>query len=507
MDPSDDAFRQLSEFARDTKKLSSAQALLEWDQQTYMPPAGGDYRAEQLSFLAGLIHERQTHPRVSAWLESLADSSLAADRATATGASIFHWRRQYDKRKRLPRKLVEELAKACALGQMAWIEARRSDDFQKFQPHLSRIVGLKQDEADALGIGESRYDALLDDYEPMARTRDVAAVLTALRRDLVPVTQAILDAPVQNATVPWPAAFPIDQQERLGREAAAAIGFDFSRGRLDTTKHPFCTGLGPHDCRITTRFDAENLSGSFFGILHEVGHGLYEQGLPRDEYGLASGEACSLGIHESQSRLWENLVGRSLGFWRFCYPLAQRAFPQALAHVGLEDFYVAINRVRPSLIRVEADEATYNLHIIIRFELEQALLDNRLTVADLPAAWNQAYEADLGVRPDSDANGVLQDIHWSAGLFGYFPTYSLGNVIACQLFEQANLELGNLSAAFARGEFRPLLHWLRERVHRWGSRFTSAELVQRITQRPIDCGPLIRHLRGKLFPLYGLPAG
>jgi carboxypeptidase Taq len=298
--------------------------------------------------------------------------------------------------------------------------------------------------------------------------------------------------------------FPIEVQDKFGREAAAAIGFDFSRGRLDVTTHPFCTGLGPHDCRITTRFDEHFFSAAFFGILHEAGHGIYEQGLPAEHYGLPLGEAISLGIHESQSRLWENLVGRSRAFWTHFFPLAQQRFPAALSDVKLDEFYFAISDVRPSLVRVEADEATYNLHILVRFELERALLDGDLQASDLPGAWNEKYRQYLGIVPPDNRDGVLQDVHWSAGLIGYFPTYSLGNLYASQFFAQAEAELGNLDGSFARGDFRLLFDWLHDRIHRHGQRYSAAELVQRVTGRPLSAGPLIEHLRAKLGPLYRL---
>jgi carboxypeptidase Taq len=270
------------------------------------------------------------------------------------------------------------------------------------------------------------------------------------------------------------------------------------------TAHPFCCSPGPHDCRITTRYNEHAFSEAFFGILHEAGHGIYEQGLRTDQYGLPPGEATSLGIHESQSRLWENLVGRSRAFWEHFYPQAQRRFAQALSGVSLDDFYFAVNEVRPSLIRVEADEATYNLHILVRFELEQALLDDDLPTGDLPGAWNEKYRSYLGIEPPNDAEGVLQDIHWAGGAVGYFPTYSLGNLYAAQLFAQAEADLGGLADQFAQGAFQPLLEWLCRKIHQHGQRYSAAELVQRITARPLSHNPLIEHLQAKLGPLYGL---
>jgi carboxypeptidase Taq len=298
--------------------------------------------------------------------------------------------------------------------------------------------------------------------------------------------------------------FPIDRQESFGRQVSAAIGFDFRQGRLDVTDHPFCSDVGPRDVRLTTRYDENFLPGALFSTMHEVGHGLYEQGLPAERFGLPTGQATSLGIHESQSRMWENLVGRSRAFWEHFYPTARSTFPDALGPLPLDEFYFAINDVRPSLIRTESDEVTYNLHILIRFELEQALLADDLHVADLPTAWNEKYQQYLGITPPSDADGVLQDVHWSSGAFGYFPTYTLGNLYAAQFFEQANQDLGDLHSSFRDGEFRPLLDWLRANIHAHGRRYSAAQLVERVTGRPLSHDALMRHLRGKFAPLYEL---
>jgi carboxypeptidase Taq len=291
-------------------------------------------------------------------------------------------------------------------------------------------------------------------------------------------------------------------QEALGKMAAERIGFEFGRGRLDVTAHPFCSGLGPHDCRLTTRYDEQYFPTGFYGILHEAGHGIYEQGLRSGKFGLPPGKAVSMGIHESQSRMWENFVGRGREFWKYLLPLAAGHFPQALGDVGLDDFYFAINNVCPSLIRVEADEATYNLHIIIRFELEQELVENRLPVSELPGAWNARYRDYLGIAPPHDGDGVLQDIHWSAALIGYFPTYALGNLYAAQFFQQAHRDMPDLGERLACGEFRPLRQWLLDRIHVRGQCFGPTELVERVTGRPLSHEPLMAHLRGKFSPLY-----
>ncbi len=497
-------YEQLCRHVRQTAVFATIESLLYWDERCMMPPHGGAFRAEQASLLSGLIHERQTDPRLGEWLSELAASPLAADPHSDSGTTIRQIKRLYDKKTRLPRELVEELTRAAVLGQQAWQVARRDDDFASFAPHLERIFRLKREQAQALGYPQTPYDALLDDFEPGELTSHVAGVLGRLRDSLVPLVAAIADSPRRPSVEVLHRHYPLEAQERFGRHVAACIGFDFSRGRLDVTAHPFCSGIGPQDCRITTRYDEHYFNSAFFGILHEAGHGIYDQGLRAEMFGLPPGEAVSMGIHESQSRLWENLVGRSLAFWRHFYPQAQREFPAALGDVPLEAFYAAINDVRPSLIRVEADEATYNLHILVRFELELDLLQDRLRVADLPGAWREKYLSYLGIMPPDDRQGVLQDIHWSGGLVGYFPTYSLGNLYAAQLYAQADQDLGGLAAQLERGEFAPLRTWLREKIHSAGQCYTAAELAERVTGRPLSHEPLILHLRAKFAPLYGL---
>ncbi|HWA97149.1 MAG TPA: carboxypeptidase M32 [Pirellulales bacterium] len=499
-----DTYARLRDHARTTSALAGIDALLGWDERCLLPIKAGEYRAEQMTLLAGMIHDRQTDRRLGDWLAKLADSPLAADPTSEMGTNIRQLRRQYEKKTKLPKSLVEELARASVRGQQIWQEARESDNFAHFKPALAQMIELKRQEADALGYAETRYDALLDDYEQGALTSHVARVLEQLREQLVPLVRAIADSTRRPDVTVLERKYPIDVQHSFGRDAATRIGFDFASGRLDVTAHPFCSTMGPFDVRLTTRYDERYFNSGFFGILHEAGHGLYEQGLPAEQYGLPAGEAISLGIHESQSRMWENLVGRSEAFWQHHYPLACTAFPEALFDVGLERFHFAINDVRPSPIRVEADEATYNLHILVRFELEQALINGDLPIDDLPAAWNEKYHVALGITPPNDADGVLQDIHWSAGLIGYFATYSLGNLYASQFFEQAADDVGPLDEQFAAGEYRPLLDWLRTKIHSQGQRFTAAELVKRVTGRPLDHAPLMRHLWGKFGPLYNL---
>jgi carboxypeptidase Taq len=429
---------------------------------------------------------------------------LAAEPHSDSATTIRQLKREYDKQVKLPQSLVEELARTASLAQHAWEKARKDDDYDSFAPHLAKTYELKRAQAAALGYEQSAYDALLDDFEPHEKSANVARVLAELREDLVPLVAEIAESGKQPDVGIVARRYPVEVQQTFSKLASAAIGFDYARGRVDTTAHPFCTGLGPNDCRITTRYEERYFNSAFFGTLHEAGHGIYDQGLRADWYGLPPGEAVSLGIHESQSRMWENLVGRSRAFWRHFYPQAQKLFPEALSGVSLDAFYFAINDVRPSLVRVEADEATYNLHILIRFELEQALLADEIPIADVPSAWNEKYQEYLGIRPPSAADGVLQDVHWSAGLVGYFPTYSLGNLYASQFFETADRELGGLDVQFARGEFAPLKQWLGERIHRHGQCYSAAELVAKVTGKTLSPEALMAHLRAKLAPLYGL---
>ncbi len=497
-------FDALCELAKRSAYLQSTAALLEWDQQTKMPKNGGAWRAEQLTFLAGEIHRRDTDVRIGDLLCELESSDLAVEPNSDAGATVREMRRQYDKKTKLPTELVEAMARASSVGQQVWIEARKDDDFARFAPCLKEIFGLKREYAEAIGYSDSPYDALLDEYEPGARTADVKRVLSDLKDELVVLLKQIEDSGHRPNVEMLTRKYPIVDQEHFCKLASAKIGFDYDSGRLDVTHHPFCETMGPNDVRLTTRFDERFFNSAFFGTLHEAGHGIYEQGLRADQFGLPPGSYCSLGIHESQSRLWENLVGRSESFWEYFFPRAQEIFPAALNGVSGRDFFAAVNEVRPSLIRVEADEATYNLHIIIRFELEQALLDGELEVDDLAEAWNQKYLSCLGVEPDSDANGVLQDVHWGAGLVGYFPTYTLGNLYASQFFEAAGKELGDLDSMFRAGDFGPLKEWLNVNVHQAGHSMSPPELGRKVTGQELSHQQLMRHLRETLAPIYGL---
>ncbi|QEG22834.1 carboxypeptidase M32 [Mariniblastus fucicola] len=497
-------YEELCTQVRETALLQSTAALLEWDQQTGLPAKADEYRCQQMTFLAGEIHRRNTDPKLGEALEQLSDSELVADPESDAATVVRNLKREFDRNVRVPADLVKELAKATSAGHNIWVKARKEDDFASFAPTLQNIIALSQQKADAIGFEDCRYDALLDEYEPGAKTAEVDQVLGGLRDALVPLIDQLKGSETQPSGKMLHRSYPINAQKEFAREASEKIGFDYSRGRLDETHHPFCTEIGPHDCRILTRYDESFFSAGFFGTLHEAGHGMYEQGLRSDQHGLPTGRYCSLGIHESQSRLWENLVGRSYAFWKHFYPVAQQRFPQSLGDQSLDDFFAAINVVEPSLIRVEADEATYNLHIIIRFELERDLIDGTLAVDDLADAWNAKYESSLGIIPPSFADGVLQDVHWSAGLFGYFPTYSLGNLYASQFFAAAQAECGDLAKPFANGEFSELKKWLNERVHHHGQSYSSPELAKKVTGQALSHDALITDLRNKLLPVYGL---
>jgi carboxypeptidase Taq len=482
--------------------LKGAGSLLSWDQQTYMPAGGGPARAEQLATLEKLAHVRFTAEEVGEWLEGAAVETQALSYETDDASLVRLTRRDFAKARRIPPALVAEIARRTSLGMETWVKARADSDFGLFRNSLQTIVNLQRELADCLGYRERRYDALLDQYEPGLPSAELERLFDDLKADLIPLVQDLSQKLERVRKEPLHQSFPIDRQQAFGLELAQQMGFDLSRGRQDQSVHPFCTSFSIHDVRITTRFDEKSLPSALFGTLHETGHAVYEQGVSAALERTPLRDGASLGIHESQSRLWENLVGRSRGFWKFAYPRLQAIFPQQLGDCALETFYRAINRVEPSLIRVEADEVTYNLHIMLRYELEVDLIENNLPTEDLPEAWNGKMRNYLGISPPNDALGVLQDVHWSHGLFGYFPTYSLGNLVSVQFFEQAKQEIPTISGEIERGEFSNLLAWLKEHVHRHGRKFMPAELVQRVTGGPLRAEPFVDFLKAKYGEIY-----
>ncbi len=500
----DKAYQELIKRVKEYNLLASCGSVLAWDERTYMPRKGSAHRAEQMALIARMAHEMATAPEIGRLLEEVGKSDLVRDQESAAAVNVREIRRNYDRAVKLPKELVEELARVTTRAQQVWQEARQANQFSTFQPWLEKIVKLKRQEAQAIGYQGAPYDALLDEYEPGATTTEITRAFAALREDLVPLAGAISSSGRKPARDILEREYPVDLQEKFGQSAAAALGFDFDSGRLDVTTHPFCSGFGPGDTRITTRYNPRFFNEAFFGILHEAGHGIYDQGLDAEHYGTPLGSAVSLGIHESQSRMWENQVGRSRPFWEHFFPQAQRLFDSALHDVSLDNFVFAVNDVRPSLIRVEADEATYNMHIILRFEMEQALVNGDLKPADVPGVWNEKFKKSFNLSPPSDALGCLQDIHWSMGGIGYFPTYTLGNLYAAQFMEQARVDLGDLDGDFRRGEFQRLKGWLNEKIHRPGQRYRAADLCQRVTGKPLSHKPLLNYLRKKYAPLYGI---
>ncbi len=506
------ALDQLKAHLRNIHHLRDAAALLSWDQETYMPPGGGAIRAEQLATLQTLAHDRLVSPDIEALLASMLDPATGAirtDQAASLDASsqalLRETWRDFSRAKKLPSSFVSTLERECSLAQQVWVQARHTNDFQLFLPKLARLVDLKRQEAEYLGYTDSPYNALLDTYEPGSTVAQLRPLFTSLRTALIQLLQGIQASTVTPRTSLLTQSFDSQKQVEFGRLVLQHMGYDFRRGRLDLSAHPFTTSFHPTDVRITTRVFEQDLPSCLFSCIHEGGHGLYDQGLPSEHYGTPLGESISLGIHESQSRLWENCVGRSHDFWLFFYPKLQALFPEQLGTVDLEDFYLAINRVTPSLIRVEADELTYNLHIMMRFEIELDLIEGRIHVEDLPDIWNTKMQDYLGIVPPNDAEGVLQDVHWSLGAFGYFPTYTLGNVYAAMLFQQAKTDIPNLQEAMRTGNLQPLKGWLNDRVHRWGRYYTASRLIEEVTKTAITTEPFLEHLTTKYRTLYQLP--
>jgi carboxypeptidase Taq len=494
--------KELYGHSREVTLIRTCQSVLEWDERTYMPRNASEYRANQMAYLAGLAHEKFTSPRIGELLNELTSSGPELDDDTFDSANVREIKRAYDKAVKVPKSLVEELSRVTTMAQGVWQEAREKSDFPIFKPWMEKVFHLKRQQAKAVGYKTVPYDAMLDDFEPGSSVTMVSAIFAALRDELVGLITRIRESGVNPDRSIITRDYPVEKQQDFGTQVATAIGYDFSSGRLDVTAHPFCIDLGPKDIRITTRYNRSFFPQAFFGILHETGHGLYDQGLPGMHHGTPCGEPASLGIHESQSRMWENFVGRSRSFWQYFFPKAQEIFPGALANAKLDQFYSAVNDVRPSFIRIEADEATYNLHILLRFELESAIFDGDLQIDDVPATWNERFQKYFGIKPNNNSEGCLQDVHWAAGLIGYFPTYTLGNLYAAQFFSRAKSEMMGLESRFAKGDFKSLLTWLRKNIHQHGQRYLADDLVKRVTGKPLSHVPLIDYLKNKFGEIY-----
>ncbi|MEP6508711.1 MAG: carboxypeptidase M32 [Gemmatimonadales bacterium] len=488
------AYEELIRLSHQETVLASANDLLEWDEEVVMPPKGMKHRAEQMALIAGITHDRATDPRYEELLSTVEASSLVSESESPAAVNVRELRRGYDKECRIPRRLVEESARVTALASRAWEQARKKNDYKSAAPWLDKVFTMAREEADASGHNGNRYDALLDDYEPGMTSDQLTALFAQLRDGVIPLIEAHRDKAGLPSRALRTKRFPVDLQRSFAEDIAKAVGFDFDAGCLDIGRNPFCTQIGPGDVRVVLCFYTNDLLRGIFTLLHELGHAFYDGGLDAANYGTPMGESASAAFHESQSRLWENFVGRSAGFWRYFYPRLRNTFDRGLRDVSLETFMEIINRVEPGVIRVEADEVTYNIHVLIRVELERALLSGDLVAADLPGAWSELYLRYLGVTPTDDRSGCLQDSHWAEGLIGYFPTYALGNVYSAQIFEAAGRDLGTLDDAFGQGDFDGFREWLRENIHRHGMRYRSGEIIKRITGRTSDPSGLIRSL-------------
>jgi carboxypeptidase Taq len=488
----------LTERLMDVNALDMAAAIMDWDQQTYMPKEGANARGEHVGRLSRMRHELFTAEETRKLLEA---AKGEAQPGTDSYAMVRVVNRDLELATKLPADLVAEKVKLASDSHEVWVEARANNDFKTFAPSLERMMDLSRREAEYLGYKEHIYDALLDQYEEGATAAEARSMFDAIRGPQVELVKDIQALPETDDSWLY-GDWDQNSQKEFTESLVQAIGFDFQAGRQDTAPHPFCANFSMSDVRLTTRYK-DYLGSAIFGSLHEAGHGMYEQGSPKhfDRTPLCGG--VSLGLHESQSRTWENIVGRSLSFWKFFYPQLQKTFP-ALAGRSVEEFVKAANKVKPSFIRVEADELTYNLHIMVRFELECAMLEGSLAVKDLPEAWNEKYREYLGIVPSTDSEGCLQDVHWSGGLVGYFPTYSMGNLLSYQIWKALEQDVPNTDELMERGEFKPILDWLKLKVYSQGRRYTPKDLVQRVTGKPMGAEDYLEGLGAKYRDIYGL---
>ncbi len=486
------AYQKLIDLSGELQLIKGTQALLGWDQEVLLPKKGVQYRGRQMSWLSGFLHRRFTAPEVGDWISEAEESER--DELDSIGyANLREWRHGYDRATKLPVELVEEMAEAQVIAKNVWAEARGKSRFEDFAPHLQKLVDLNRQQAECWGYEDCLYDAILDTYERGITTANLDQTLGGLKKDLVPlVEEADSREPFDRRKLE--AFYPIEQQQKFNRKVAEDIGFDFEAGRIDTAVHPFCSGMAPNDIRMTTRYDERDFLSSLFGVLHEAGHGMYEQGLDPEHHGQPVGDAVSLGIHESQSRLWENHVGRSRSFWEKWQSVAAEHFPN-IAFLSPEEMFRAVNQAERSFIRVEADEVTYDLHILLRYEMEKAIISGEMEVKNIPGEWNLKVAELFGLKVDKDANGCLQDIHWSMGTFGYFPTYSLGNINAAHLAKAARADESGLEEQMGQGDFSGLLNWMRKKIHRQGSLYLPEELIERAAGSPATSDALIEHLR------------
>ncbi len=496
-------YHQLKSHLAEIADLNHAAALVGWDQQVYMPQGAAEEHGNMLATLGKIAHQKFTSDEVGRLLEALKKEMPGLDPEAEEYRLIKVTAKDYDRAIRVPADFVAEQAQVTAMAHQAWVEARAKSEFSIFRPHLEKILDLVRRYVTFFPPADHPYDTLLDGFEPGMKTAEVKAIFESLRPQQVELIRAISQRPQVDDSF-----MHLEYDEKamwdFSVEVATAFGYDWQRGRQDNSAHPFTTGFGINDIRITTRWVPDLPFALLFGTMHETGHALYEQGIGSVWSRTPLEGGASLGLHESQSRLWENLVGRSRAFWEHFYPKLQQRFSSQLGNVSLDQFYRGINKVQPSLIRVEADEATYNLHIMLRLELEIAMLEGKAAIKDLPEIWNSKMQDYLGVVPPNDAKGVLQDVHWSGGMIGYFSTYALGNIISAQLWEKLNALHPDLEDQIRAGDFSALLSWLRVKIHQYGRQYEPQELVQRVTGAKIDSAPYLRYLQKKYTEIYGL---
>lgn len=487
---------------KDVQNLRAITSVLHWDMETGMPPGGIGARSNQLATIARLSHEMFTSDKTLDLLEAAAQELADTDPDSDAASMVRVTKGDYEDATKLPAEFVAEATRTNALAHENWVKAREAKDFSLFQDMLEKQIEIGLQGAEYLGYEDHPYDALVNQYERGMTTARIQEIFEAHRPALVELIAQISEAnQVDDSILHQP--FDTENQRQFALDMIRAYGFDFERGAQAVAVHPFCINIGVNDVRITTRFDEEWLNPALFGMMHEAGHGMYEQGVGQGLDGTPLASGTTLGVHESQSRLWENIVGRSKGFWHWALPQLKSTFPQ-LSDVSVDEFYKAINKVEPSFIRVEADEATYNLHIILRFEIEKGLLEGKIKVKDLPNVWNTKFQEYFGMTPPDDAMGVLQDVHWSSGLLGYFPTYALGNLLSVQYYNKAVSDHPSIPDEITRGKFDTLLNWLRENIHQHGRKFTGEELTQRITGESIQSDDYMKYLRDKFSDIYGL---
>ncbi|PSP56324.1 carboxypeptidase [Halobacteriales archaeon QS_1_67_19] len=499
-DETSDTYAEFIEKVKRLTNVSKAGGVLGWDQEVMMPEGGTPARSKQRSALSTVSHELLTSDEMADLLDELEGEDLNADRE----AVVREIRRQHDRAGRVPQDLVEEISEVSSEAMPVWKEAKADDDFSTFAPKLERLVELKREYAEHIDPDRDPYEVLFEEYEPYLGIDTAERVLERLREELMPLIEAVRESDADLATDTFEGTFDTDTQEELARDVLDTLGYDWEHGRLDTAPHPFSSGT-QFDARVTTRFSEDEPLGALMATVHEFGHATYTLGLPREAYGTPLGESRDMTVHESQSRLWENHVGRSEPFWERFLPTVRDRFPEKLADASVRDVYEAANEVyEDNLIRVEADELTYHMHIVVRFEIERDLIRGDLDVEDVPEVWNDKYEEYLGIRPDTDAEGCLQDIHWSHGDFGYFPTYSLGSVLAAQLYESATDDIEELDEAVREGDFEPLHDWLTEHIHRHGCRYTTDELIREATGEDYTADYFLDHVKSKYGELYEL---